>query len=158
MNTPWGIMNHPLTHRMGWALLHSLWQGALVGAMFVLLRFALRRRSAHARYLAGCLSLGLLLAALVLTLLSGQTPSTVPVSGPSAAPVSRASVVSTFTGAALPVFSFGMGQSSYSGGSNHSLLQGGGDFLGRLAPLLAAAWLLGVAFFSARLARSWWWH
>ena len=68
MNTVLGLVNCPLTHQIGWALLHSLWQGALVGAIFALLRFALRRRSASARYLAGCLSLGVLLAAPVLTL------------------------------------------------------------------------------------------
>ena len=41
MNTLLGILNYPLTHQIGWALLHSLWQGALVGAVFALLRFAL---------------------------------------------------------------------------------------------------------------------
>ncbi len=78
MNTLLGIANSPLPHQIGWALLHSLWQGALVGAVFALLRFALRRRSANARYLAGCLSLGFLLAAPVLTLLGGPTLSTTP--------------------------------------------------------------------------------
>jgi hypothetical protein len=144
-----GILKYPLAHQIGWALLHSLWQGALVGAVFALLLFALRRRSANARYLAGCLSLGLLLATLVLPLLSGPTPS--------AAPDSRPSGMSAFAGAAVPAFSFGARQSSYAGNTPDALWHGGMAFLGQVAPLLTAAWLLGVAFFSARLTRDCWW-
>ena len=71
MNTLLGIVDYPLTHQIGWILSHSLWQGVLVGAVFALVRFALRRRSASARYVAGCFSLGVLMAAPVLALLSG---------------------------------------------------------------------------------------
>ncbi|MGO8927851.1 MAG: M56 family metallopeptidase [Limisphaerales bacterium] len=144
-----GTLDYPLTHQIGWALLHSLWQGALVGTVFALLRFALRRRSAGARYLAGCLSLAVLLAAPALTLLSGPTPSTAPGSG--------SSVMSTFPGAVLPGFDSGGLQSAYSGNALYSLSHWGTDFLWQVAPVLAAAWLLGVAFFSARLSRSCWW-
>ena len=149
MNTLWGILNHPLTHRIGWTLLHSLWQGALVGAVFALLRLALRNRSANARYVAGCLSLGVLVAFPVLTLLLGAMPSAAFGSGPL--------VVSTFTGGALPSSSPGGPQSSYTTIGADSFWHQGTDFLGQVAPLLAAAWLLGVAFSSARLARSCWW-
>jgi uncharacterized protein involved in exopolysaccharide biosynthesis len=149
VNTLLGTLDYPLTHQIGWALLHSLWQGALVGAVFAVLRFALRRRSAGARYLAGCLSLGLLLAAPVLTLLSGPTPSTTPVSG--------SPVMSTFRGAVLSGFSLGGLQSAYGGNGLYSLSQWGTGFLWQVAPVLAAGWVLGVAFFSARLSRSCWW-
>ena len=149
MNTLLGIVNDPLPRQIGWALLHSLWQGVLVGAVFALLRFALRRRSANARYLAGCLSLGVLLAAPVLTLLGGPAPF--------AAPGSGSSAMSTFPRAVLPGFSSDGLQSAYAGSGLYSLSQWGTDFLGRCAPLLAALWLLGVAFFSARLSRSCWW-
>ena len=60
MNALVAIMNHPLLRQVGWTLLHSLWQGALVGVVFFAFRFALRRRSANMRYLAGCLCLVLL--------------------------------------------------------------------------------------------------
>ena len=63
------LVNHPLTHRVGWALLHSLWQGAFVAVLFGLLRFALRRASAQARYFAACFSLLLLAIAPVMTVL-----------------------------------------------------------------------------------------
>src|SRR5207247_8059546 len=69
-------MDYPLAHRLGWMLLHSLWQGALVGLIFGVVRFTLRRRSANARYLAGCLGLSLLVAAPALTVFYTSGPST----------------------------------------------------------------------------------
>jgi beta-lactamase regulating signal transducer with metallopeptidase domain len=149
VNTLLGILKYPLAHQIGWALLHSLWLGSLVGAVFVLLRFTLRRRSANARYLAGCFSLGLLLAILVLLLLSGPAPSP--------APDPRPSEMSAFAEAAVPVFSFAARQIAYTWNAPGKLWHGGVALLGQLAPLLTAAWLLGVAFFSARLAKGCWW-
>jgi uncharacterized protein involved in exopolysaccharide biosynthesis/Zn-dependent protease with chaperone function len=148
MNTLLGIVNCPLTHQIGWALLHSLWQGACVGAVFALLRFGLRRRSANMRYLAGCLCLGVLLAAPVVTMLIGSTPSPAPGSG--------SPVMSTFPGAVAPVFSFGGLQRSFVGTGTYSSWHWGTDFFTQVAPLLTTVWLLGVAFFSARLTRGCW--
>src|SRR5438445_11127798 len=75
MNTLFQAINQPLAQRVCWVLLHSLWQGALIGAAFGLVRFALRRSSANARYLAGCVALGLLLTAPIPTLLLASPPS-----------------------------------------------------------------------------------
>jgi uncharacterized protein involved in exopolysaccharide biosynthesis/beta-lactamase regulating signal transducer with metallopeptidase domain len=149
VNTLLGILNYPLTHQIGWTLLHSLWQGACVGAVFAVLRFVLRRRSANARYVAGCLCLAVLLAAPMLTLLVGPKPSAPPGSG--------SLVMSTFPRAAAPVLSTGSLLSSYTGGGTYSWWDWGSGFLGQIAPLLATVWLLGVAFFSVRLTRSCWW-
>jgi uncharacterized protein involved in exopolysaccharide biosynthesis/beta-lactamase regulating signal transducer with metallopeptidase domain len=148
MNAVWGVFNHPLTRQIGWVLLHSLWQGACVGALFALLRFALRRRSANLRYLAGCFSLGVLLAAPVLTLLIGSAPS--------ASPGPGSSGMSTFHGADAPVFGFEGFQRTYAGTGGYSLGHWGTDFFTRVAPLLATIWVLGVTFFSARLTRGCW--
>ena len=41
-------------YRLGWTLLHTLWLGAGVGVIFAAALWVLRRRSAAARYLAGC--------------------------------------------------------------------------------------------------------
>ncbi|ADI13421.1 peptidase M56 BlaR1 [Truepera radiovictrix DSM 17093] len=60
------LLEHPLAEAVGWALLHSLWQGALVGALVALGLFALRRPQ-H-RYALGC---GALLLMVVLPLLTG---------------------------------------------------------------------------------------
>src|SRR5215510_16543604 len=69
------LLHHPLTHRLGWALLHSLWQGAFAAVLFGLLRYALRRASARARYLAACFCLFLLATAPAITVLMMTTGS-----------------------------------------------------------------------------------
>lgn len=140
------LIGHPLAQRVGWVLLHSLWQGALIGAAFGLVRFALRRSSANARYLAGCLALALLATAPVLTTLLGLAPAMVGHSshaptgghGPSF-PAPQPLAPPHFEGGGLP------------------LVQSAADFLAWLAPWLAIAWLPGVAFFSLRLSRDCWW-
>jgi hypothetical protein len=58
----------PLLERLGWVLLHFVWQGALLGALlWAVTYFLLRRRSAQARYLTGCIVLLLMAAAPVFT-------------------------------------------------------------------------------------------
>src|SRR6266568_3194266 len=75
MNALRDLLSQPLTHRLGWALVHSLWQGVLAAAVFGLLRTVLRRRSTQARYVAGCLVLLAVALAPVVTFLTlpGQT-------------------------------------------------------------------------------------
>lgn len=53
--------------RLGWTLLHSLWQGAVVWAGFQLVLALLRRRSARARYVAACAALTLAMVLPALT-------------------------------------------------------------------------------------------
>lgn len=60
-------LDHPWAVALGWALVHSLWQGALLGGFAWLALRALRGRRPQLRYLAGCLGLLLMLAAPVAT-------------------------------------------------------------------------------------------
>ena len=53
---------------LGWVLLHFLWQGALLGALFWCANFILRHRSANARYVAGSATLLMMAAAPAMTL------------------------------------------------------------------------------------------
>src|SRR5687767_376242 len=76
MNTLTLWLEAPLSSRIGWTLLHSLWQGALIGGLFEVGRYFLRRRSADARYLLGCCALLALLAAPVITFLAASFPET----------------------------------------------------------------------------------
>ncbi|MHC4180135.1 MAG: M56 family metallopeptidase, partial [Planctomycetota bacterium] len=48
------ILRSDSVYRLGWALLHSLWQIALLASIVAVLLVALRRRSANLRYLAAC--------------------------------------------------------------------------------------------------------
>src|SRR5947209_5742998 len=52
------LMNQPWTERLGWTLLHFLWQGILVAALYALARaLAGGRISARGRYAIACASL-----------------------------------------------------------------------------------------------------
>ncbi|WP_339912037.1 hypothetical protein [Symmachiella dynata] len=57
------LLDHPLTDRIGWTLLHSVWLLAIVAAIVAAELFALRRHSAAVRYLAA--TIGLAVMALV---------------------------------------------------------------------------------------------
>ena len=69
MNIMGSITDNPFAHRLGWALIHSLWEGALGAGVFALLRLGLRRRSANVRYAASCIMLALLAATPAITFL-----------------------------------------------------------------------------------------
>lgn len=57
MNSLDAVLHHPAVDRLAYSLLHFLWQGLLVAIVFVVLIWLLRRRSANARYVTGCLAL-----------------------------------------------------------------------------------------------------
>ena len=48
---------NPLVERLGWMLLHSVWEDILIWGMLQLALIALGRKSSQARYLAACLAL-----------------------------------------------------------------------------------------------------
>ena len=56
----------PLAQALGWTLLHSLWEGAIVAAALAAVLVAVR--SARARYAAGCVAMLVMLAGIGLTL------------------------------------------------------------------------------------------
>src|SRR5438874_1306287 len=58
MNVIWQtITASDFAHRLGWALLHSLWLGTVTAALLALVNKVLPRRSARVRYLAACMAL-----------------------------------------------------------------------------------------------------
>ena len=62
------LLNQPWTERLGWTLLHFLWQGILVAALYALVRaLAGGRISARGRYAIACASLLAMTAAPALT-------------------------------------------------------------------------------------------
>jgi beta-lactamase regulating signal transducer with metallopeptidase domain len=57
-----------LFFKLGWTLIHFLWQGAAIAFFYGLSRRSMRRESANLRYLAGCLALASMVLAPVFTL------------------------------------------------------------------------------------------
>jgi len=59
------VLSHPIVPRLGWTLVHFVWQGAAVAVLLAVVMLLLRHRSANSRYVAACTAL-LLMAALPL--------------------------------------------------------------------------------------------
>jgi beta-lactamase regulating signal transducer with metallopeptidase domain/uncharacterized protein involved in exopolysaccharide biosynthesis len=142
-------MHHPLACLVGWILLHSLWQGALIGAAFALIRSTLKQCSPNARYVAGCAALALMLALPVIAVLSRSN-----ILNQGAAGIFASDSVS---GASLSAFSASDTGNSFAGNGIHSLIEWLANFLGMIAPWLVPLWFFGVILLTARLTRSWWW-
>ncbi len=69
MTTNETLLAQPIFQALGWALLHFLWQGALVALLYASLRVILQRRAANVRYALGCCALLLMLASPIITTL-----------------------------------------------------------------------------------------
>jgi len=85
------MLAQPVVTRIGWALVHFVWQGALVGGAAAVALQAMRRSSANARYLAACAALCVMTALPVYTFFALET---------AAAPATAAPAVSFSQGAA----------------------------------------------------------
>jgi uncharacterized protein involved in exopolysaccharide biosynthesis/beta-lactamase regulating signal transducer with metallopeptidase domain len=149
MNTTLTGLPSTLAERVGLMLLHSLWQSALIGCAFAVVQAALRRYSANARYLAGCVGMALLLIAPVITLVVGDIP----------VPNARGGASFAAIGGLVKAPSVPMAEAPNAKveNNNYSWLRWLEDLFRWLAPNLAAVWLLGVGVFSIRLMGSWWW-
>ncbi len=150
------LVDHPLVSTLGWALLHFVWQGALIGlAAFVLLRLV-RPRQASVRYLVGVTTLAAMLIAPVATFLSladepasrGATAVWQPAS------VSPAGVVTgsmTTDIAANPATTRRLIPPS----SRTPRSADGLPIATLWLPIVSAAWMLGVTSLSMRLVGGW---
>lgn len=75
MTFPEVIFASPALRALGWALLHSLWQGALVALLLAGVQTLLRGRAANVRYAAACAALVLMLLLPAATFLSHGGPA-----------------------------------------------------------------------------------
>src|SRR5581483_2958562 len=67
MNSLEVLLTKPLFQALGWALVHFIWQGALVALLYAGLAALLRRRAANLRYSVACAAMLLMLALPVVT-------------------------------------------------------------------------------------------
>jgi len=73
------ILTNPVAHRVGWALVHFVWQGTAVAMLLACAMWLLRRRSANIRYAVACAVLVLMLVLVAGTIwLAGGAPSQPP--------------------------------------------------------------------------------
>lgn len=117
-------MGNPLVERLGWTLVHFVWEGAAIAALLALALWLTKRDSARTRYALACAALAVLAVAPVLTF--------------------RALV------ADAPGFTFSMAAGSMSQARDEAFLYAARPFDG-LLPHLVSAWIAGVVLLSARL-------
>ncbi len=68
------LLSSHVVYRLGWTLLHSLWQCALLAALLALVLQTLRRQSANTRYVASCIGMAIVFVAFVATFLAVTVP------------------------------------------------------------------------------------
>ena len=120
----------PLAGAIGWTLLDSLWQGAILAA--VLAAFLAATRSPRARYAAACVAMLAMFAAFCLTLVLVAPEGARP--------------LQTGGSTAFPRWDVPPGPDA-PGSSNTGL--------GAIAPWLAPFWIMGVCVFYLRHAAGW---
>ncbi|HWD00298.1 MAG TPA: M56 family metallopeptidase [Candidatus Sulfopaludibacter sp.] len=132
MNSVQLFFHEPWVARLGWTLLHFLWQGTLIAAILSVTRgLPGRRPPAQFQYAAACIALAAMVAAPLVTFLLLSGPAALP--PPIHFAAGSASVGLTGAATSLPSPTIWEAVSPYAG----------------------MAWLLGVVLVSLRLAGAW---
>ncbi len=119
----------PWVERLGWTLIHFLWQGALLAAIYAIAR---RSRTAQIRYLLACLALTAMTVAPIVTFaVTGASESS-----QTATPIRISPVHGETTSAPVPIF---ISQTAHD----------------NLMPWLVLAWFAGAIIFWTRLTAGW---
>ena len=119
------MLGSPLAQAIGWALVHLVWQGAIVAGILAATLALLQRQSAHVRYLVCCAAMLVMLGLGTLTALRSYEPAP----APEPAPESLVKITAT----------------------TETLVEGTSAIL----PQIVLFWLAGVAALSVRLAGGW---
>ena len=138
------VLGGPVAQAIGLALLHLLWQGAIVAGLLAATLALLSRSSANARYIASCAALVLLLAFGVVTAIrSYEVPAATQWSaGASPAPAAEAAVLHReMTATDVETW--------------RDTVAGATSFVRQHIPKIVLGWLGGVLLLTARLTISW---
>jgi beta-lactamase regulating signal transducer with metallopeptidase domain/uncharacterized protein involved in exopolysaccharide biosynthesis len=146
--TPWiELFEHPLVHRLGWVLLHFLWQGTAVALVWAVFRYLLHRQDARVRYGVACLLLGWMAIAPIVTFRMLPTVAAPPVITVASRSVAvQASVASAST---APPTSGGILLAQ-------SAAERAAAGIELALPWLVIAWWAGVCGLSMRLLHGYW--
>jgi beta-lactamase regulating signal transducer with metallopeptidase domain len=129
---------NPWVERLGWTLLHFVWEGALIGAVYAIWRRALKTCTPNARYLLACGALAAMAAAPAVTLAVLSDPSV--------------QVASTaWAGGSAAHFS----RSAPPSGSSMVWIAAGETSTPPMV-WVVLFWLAGAGVFSIRLMGGWW--
>jgi beta-lactamase regulating signal transducer with metallopeptidase domain len=145
------LLREPVAQAIGWALLHFVWQGMLVGVLTAIALAALRKGAADVRYVVATIGLSLMVTLPAVTAMqlwrsapvsSGLTVIDEPGPLPAAASVAPGSVIDDQTARAVAPSSSRVLDSIR---------------VEPWLPMLVLAWLSGVVILSLRLMSGWLW-
>ncbi|HET7650805.1 MAG TPA: M56 family metallopeptidase [Gammaproteobacteria bacterium] len=139
MNSIAAIIDSPFFQALGWALIHFIWQGACAGAIYAILRHALRSSSPAARYRLAMLTLAAMAMMPVVTLLHLLTGS----------------AVSAASTSPLPAANMSLAPAVVSAGSQSDWIATAVSLLHDAAPWVVPFWVFGVMVMSLRVWRGW---
>ena len=151
MNVIESLLGNPIAQSLGWALIHFVWQGALIALLYLCASVLLRRFTPGARYAAACAAMLLMLAAPVVTMLARGSSSEqrAGLAGETTPPDSA--IATTITSEAQ-IVSASRTETGSAAFQPPSMKQWAADRLPELIPWLLALWLVGVMFLSLRFA------
>jgi bla regulator protein BlaR1 len=135
MNVISSIISENLINALGWTIIHSLWQGAVIAIGFALVMFFMRRFSARTRYLVGVMGIMLIMAMSVVTFVSIYAPG-----------MQGAAAITGAEGSAAAV------TAAENTGENVTLAAFFKNYFNRHLPLVVTIWMLGVLVLVLRLA------
>lgn len=154
MNAIAELLDKPIFQALGWTLIHFIWQGALIGILYLSASLILRRRSANARYATACMAMLLMLIAPAATIVIIRATAELP-----------ATATNTEWGA-LPLESVTLKQfqpplvesvdnkeiEPVRASTPDAIVKRIQDALPRFIPWFLALWFAGVLFLSLRFA------
>jgi beta-lactamase regulating signal transducer with metallopeptidase domain len=135
------IFSSPLAQSIGWALLHLVWQGAIVAAILAAALALMARRTANARYAISCAALALLPILAAITAWRAYEEPPLPLDGGAA--VLRAQTLPLDVAKAAAVH------------ATRATLRSVGEIAHDALPNVVLLWLVGVTLLSIRLVVSW---
>jgi bla regulator protein BlaR1 len=145
MNWLENVLSPALVRALGWTIVHSLWQGAVVGLALVGLLLVLRRHSAQVRYNVACVALATMLGLALVTFVRHYSIAL------TAAPVNSvagALIVAAPAAAStdlLPSYAAPAETVTTSG------VQAWLQYFDHSLPLIVTAWLLGLLAMTLRM-------
>ena len=135
------MLSGPVAQSIGWALLHLVWQGAIVAAILAAALALMARRTANARYAISCAALALLPLLAAVTAWRAYEEPPLPLEGGSS--VLRAQTLPLDVAKAAAVH------------ATRATLRSFGEIAHDALPNVVLLWLVGVTILSIRLVVSW---
>ena len=136
------IFNDQFVHALGWTLIHSLWQGALIGIIVAMAVIFMHRYSARLRYFIYSISLVVVAGLAIVTFISAYTSySASDAQKEVFLPLHAAAVNTNITEAS---------ETQLSSGLMNGLLKKTVSYCQENIPLFVMIWLLGMLAFMLR--------